>query len=80
MRRAAASVPSNIAEGAGRQSRADYGRFLDIAVASISELESQLELAHRLGFLVGADSDSVQEESREIRAMLVLLRRRVLSG
>ncbi len=80
MRRAAASVPSNIAEGAARQSRADYGRFLDIAVASISELESQLELAHRLGFLDGEDSHRVQKESREIRAMLVLLRRRVLSG
>jgi four helix bundle protein len=80
MRRAAASVPSKIAEGAARQSRADYGRLLDIAVASISELESQLGLVHRLGFLDEADSLRLQEESREIRAMLVLLRRRVLSG
>jgi len=79
MRRAAASVPSNIAEGAARQSRADYARFLDIAIASISELESQVALARRLGFLDEGASQKVQQESREIRAMLIVLRRRILA-
>lgn len=51
IRRSAVSVPSNIVEGCGRLSEADLVRFLDIANGSLRELQYQLSLASRLGYL-----------------------------
>lgn len=51
IRRAAWSVPSNIAEGAGRQTKKEFINYLHMAQGSLSELDTQLDLAKRLGYL-----------------------------
>ncbi|PWK28856.1 four helix bundle protein [Arcicella aurantiaca] len=70
IRRAAISIPSNIAEGFGRQSTGDYLRFLNIAVGSLFELQTQIEIALNLEFIGQADFEIIFEKSREIDRML----------
>ena len=52
LRRSAVSIPSNIAEGYGRSSIEDYIRFLQIFVGSLYELQTQLEIAKKLEYLI----------------------------
>lgn len=56
LRRAAVSVPSNIAEGAARRSTAEYLRFLSMARGSLAEISTQLEIARRLGYTDSQDA------------------------
>src|SRR5215216_3360360 len=51
MRRCAVSIPSNIAEGYGRNSTGDYKRFLQVAVGSLYELQTQIEIAFNLDYI-----------------------------
>lgn len=70
MRRCVVSIPSNIAEGFSRKSRKDYNRFLQIAMGSIFEIQTQLEIALNLGYLNQEMFDKVYADSRELERML----------
>ena len=77
MRRAAVSIASNIAEGQVR-STLDYARFVTIARGSLAELETQLEIARRIGYLPQEDFDGLTEEmviiGRQLNALLKRLK------
>ena len=73
LRRAAVSIPSNIAEGSGRASNADYGHFLSIARGSLYETMTQLQIAVDLGYLPGLSPELealISEIGRMLGAML----------
>jgi four helix bundle protein len=70
MRRSAASIPTNIAEGSGRDSDPELKRFLVIAMGSASELEYQLLLSKELEYLDAQTYDILNSELIEIRRML----------
>ncbi|MGD0129237.1 MAG: four helix bundle protein [Terriglobia bacterium] len=74
IQRAAVSVPSNIAEGHGLKQTQAYARHLAIANGSLTELETQLEIARRLGYLT-VDNESVINQAGEVGRMLAGLRR-----
>lgn len=80
LRRAAVSVPSNIAEGYNRGSRAEYLRFLWIAYGSTNELDTQILLARELGFLAPDEVEPVLAELGDIERMLNGLIRTLRSG
>jgi four helix bundle protein len=73
MRRAAMSITSNIAEGCGRSTDADFARFLHLAAGSANELESQLLLARELGYLDRDNADRLSQGRREVKKMLTAL-------
>lgn len=70
MRRAAVSIPTNIAEGCGREGEAELRRFLQIAMGSSSELEYEILLSRDLGFLAQKEHDQLIADTCEIKRML----------
>jgi len=77
IRRAAVSVPSNIAEGYGRRSTNDYKRFLNIAMGSLFEVQTLLEISRELSFISIKVFDDLFDRSREIERMLSALLRKL---
>ncbi|MBP2830589.1 four helix bundle protein [Aquimarina sp. U1-2] len=77
IRRASISIPSNIAEGYGRTGKKDYLRFLNIAISSLFELQTQLEIAKNLEFINNRTFDAIYEDTRELERMLSSFIRKV---
>ncbi|MFA5805703.1 MAG: four helix bundle protein [Melioribacteraceae bacterium] len=77
IRRAAVSIPSNIAEGFGRNSRNDFKRFLRISIGSVFEVQTQLEISKNLQFLSEENYKIIFDVTREIEAMLASLIRKL---
>jgi len=76
MRRAAVSIPSNVAEGFNRKHNPEYRQLLYVALGSCAELETQIEVAHDLGFLSIGDRDEVLEQlDHESRMLGNLIKR-----
>jgi four helix bundle protein len=70
MRRAAVSIPSNIAEGQGRKSPREFHRFLSVAHGSVREIETQVLIAERLPYLDSATKSQLMERAAEIGRLL----------
>lgn len=71
IRRASSSIPSNIAEGSGRQSKKEFKHFLFIALGSCYEVDTQLELVKRLSILSHEKADTILEELDQVEKMII---------
>lgn len=74
MRRAAISIPSNIAEGHTREHLKEYLHHISIAQASLAELETQLEIAGRLNYTKNQDVKAMLEQTNSLGRQLYALR------
>jgi four helix bundle protein len=79
LRRSAASIPANIAEGCGRSTNPDLARFLDNAIGSASELEYHLLLAKDLDYLAQPEYETLTASAVEVKRMLGTLIPRIRS-
>lgn len=77
MRRAAVSVPANIAEGCGRYTDAELVRFLDIALGSLSELDCYFLMSRDQSFISPEDFVELDQDLTEVRRMLIALIQKV---
>lgn len=79
MRRACTSIPTNIAEGCGRNSKKDLARFIDVATGSANEVDYQLQLALDLGYLSENLHSDLARKVKEVRRMLTAFNKTVRS-
>jgi len=77
VRRASSSIPANIAEGCGRGGNVEFGRFLQIAAGSASELEYHLLLAHDLHLMSQPDYARLADGVTQVKKMLMALIQRL---
>jgi four helix bundle protein len=77
MRRAAVSVPSNVAEGQARHGTREFLQFLSHASGSLAELETQLLLSIDLGYCKEAETQAIRSEISEMQKMLAAIRRKL---
>ena len=77
IRRACASIPTNIAEGSGRESPADFARFLQIAVGSASETEYLILLVHELKYITATQYTELMRATTQVKRMLIALLKRI---
>jgi four helix bundle protein len=77
MRRAAVSVPSNIAEGQARSGTREFLQFLSHASGSLAELETQLLIGANLGYCSAAQITGISEEISEVQKMVAAIRRKL---
>lgn len=76
--RCAVSIPSNIAEGYGRNSTGDYKRFLQIAAGSVFELQTQAEISVNLEYISRENFDKLFNVAKEVELMLLSLIRKIV--
>ncbi|MCK5457329.1 MAG: four helix bundle protein [Melioribacteraceae bacterium] len=77
MNRCSVSIPSNIAEGAGRNSEKDFNRFLDIANGSTFELETQIILSFDLEYITEAEMNTILNQIEEVQKMIYGLKNKL---
>ena len=79
IRRAAISVPSNIAEGMGRYSVKEQTHFLEIAFGSLLEISAQLDVAYDLGYIASSDKIEIEKQVDRVASLLSGLRSKRVS-
>ena len=78
MHRCVISIPSNIAEGSGRNSEIDFSRFMDISYGSACELETQIILAFDLGYIEELQMNEINNKINEIQKMIYVFQQNIL--
>ena len=79
MQRAAVSVASNIAEGAGKDSNKDFARFLSISLGSLYELETQMEIVYRRGYIDSSNYYSVLPRLESLQKRIYNLHEKIIT-
>jgi len=77
LRRCAISIPSNIAEGYGRETRKELARYLTISIGFLYEFQTQIEIAKSIHYLNESEFNSLYENSREIEIMIKTFARKL---
>ncbi len=79
LRRAAISVPSNIAEGAADRTPQQFANFLSVSIGSLNEIDTQLEAALRIGYIKQSECDTARSAVDECLAVTYGLKRKILA-
>ena len=80
MQRAAVSIPSNIAEGAGRSTNKDFANFLGIAIGSCFELHTQILLSERLHYITAEQRESLVSQLNQLQPQIVNFKKKLESN